>query len=69
MPYQVHLRCKDGTIRADLGVVLEQLPSVGDEIEISADDQVVTAKVTAIKETPIGAEIGQPVKIIEATQI
>ena len=69
MPYQVHLRRKDGTVRAHLGVALDQLPCVGDDISYSADDQVVTAKVTAIREAPVGAEIGQPLNIVDAEEI
>jgi hypothetical protein len=69
MPYQVHLTCKDGTVRADLGVGLEQLPSVGDEISYPTGGQVVTAKVTAIREMPVRAEIGQSVKIVDAKEI
>ncbi len=65
MPYQVFVKRKDGTVRTDFGVALDQPPSVGDEISYSANDQTVTAKVTAIRKAPVGAELD----IIDADEI
>ena len=69
MPYVVHLKCKDGTFRNDFRVALDQLPSVGDKISCSADDRVATARVTAIHETLVGAEVGQPLNFVDAEEI
>ena len=69
MPYDVHLKSKDGTIRTDFTGSGDQLPSIGDEILCSAGDRVVKAKVTDIHETRVGAEVGQPLTFVDAEEI
>ena len=69
MPYQVFVKRKDGTVRTDLGVALDQPPSIGDEISYTVNDQIVTAKVTAIRKASVGAEIAQPLNIVDADEI
>ena len=69
MSYQVILKRKDGTFRTNLGVALDQVPSVGGEISYLDNDQIITAKVTAIRETSVGADIGQPLNIVDADEI
>lgn len=66
MPYTIQLRRKNvKAVEAIMGVALEN-PQVGQVIELS---MTIRAKITAIKPTNVGAEISQPVIVIEADEI
>ena len=69
MPFQIHLKRKDGTIRTDFRIASYQTPLVGKVIECSADNQVVQAKVLAVRKTSVGAEIAQPLDMVVAEEI
>ncbi len=69
MPYQIQLKRKDGKIRMVVGVTLDQPPFVGQAIEFPVDDQIVKARVSDVRITPIGAEIGQQLGVVEVEEI
>ncbi len=72
MPYQIQLKRKDGTIfRADFKISSHQTPLVGDIIECPVGDQVVRARVSAVRKTSVGANsrIRQPVDMVVAEEV
>jgi hypothetical protein len=69
MPYQVHLKCKNGRIRTDLGVVHQQTPQIGQEIDYPVDNGAVRAKVSSVNRGWVGAAIGQPIDLVKADEL
>ena len=69
MPFQIQLTRKDGTIRTDLKIVSRQTPLVGEVIECSVGDQVVKARVSGVFKTSVGANIGQPLDMVDAEEV
>ncbi len=69
MPFQIQLTRKDGTITPDFKIASHQPPLVGEVIECLDGDQVVKARVSGVFKTSVGANIGQPLDMVDAEEV
>jgi hypothetical protein len=71
MPYQIQLKRKNGKIDPLAKPVRapDSPPAVGDVIQCTSNSEIVSAKITAIEPTNVGAQIGQQLIVIHADEI